>query len=172
VTRTSISVTRTTTFAASLATILVSSAIASAQTAPTFEKKNYNYSEWAKGRFSEAVTVSFSGPAKMIFLAGVGAEDENGKPGDIRHKDDFVAQCRYAYDKIKRALEKNGAGFGDIVKIVSYVTDMRFQADYGRCRSEIFGATPPPAHTLLNIVQLAWPGMMVEVDVTAMVPLR
>jgi 2-iminobutanoate/2-iminopropanoate deaminase len=148
------------------------SAAASAQTAPSFEKKNYNYSEWAKGRFSEAVTVTFSGPAKIIFLAGVGAEEENGKPGDIRAKDDFVAQCKYAYDKIKRALEKNGAGFGDIVKIVSYVTDMRFQADYGKCRSEIFGATPPPAHTLLNIVQLAWPGMMVEVDVTAMVPAK
>jgi 2-iminobutanoate/2-iminopropanoate deaminase len=148
------------------------SAAASAQTAPAFEKKNYNYSEWAKGRFSEAVTVSFSGPAKMIFLAGVGAEEENGKPGDIRAKDDFVGQCKYAYDKIRRALEKNGAGFGDIVKIVSYITDMRYQADYGKCRSEIFGATPPPAHTLLNIVQLAWPGMMVEVDVTAMVPLK
>jgi 2-iminobutanoate/2-iminopropanoate deaminase len=161
------------TFALSvIASVATLSAAASAQTAPAFEKRNYNYSEWAKGRFSEAVTVSFSGPAKMIFLAGVGAEDENGKPGDIRHKDDFVAQCRYAYDKIRRALENNGAGFGDIVKIVSYVTDMRFQADYGRCRSEVFGATPPPAHTLLNIVQLAWPGMMVEVDVTAMVPLK
>jgi enamine deaminase RidA (YjgF/YER057c/UK114 family) len=165
--------TRTVVFATSLtAMIFACAATCSAQTALGFEKRNYNYSEWAKGRFSEAVTVSFSGPAKMIFLAGVGGEDENGKPGDIRHKDDFVAQCRYAYDKIKRALEKNGAGFADIVKIVSYVTDMRFQADYGRCRSEIFGSTPPPAHTLLNIVQLAWPGMMVEVDVTAMVPLN
>ena len=165
--------TRTALAAASLAAMMVALTMhASSQTAPAFEKKNYNYSEWAKGRFSEAVTVSFSGPAKMIFLAGVGAEEENGKPGDIRAKDDFVAQCRYAYDKIKRALEKNGAGLGDIVKIVSYVTDMRFQADYGKCRSEIFGATPPPAHTLLNIVQLAWPGMMVEVDVTAMVPVK
>lgn len=161
------------TFAASLAVAIAAcSATASAQTAPMFEKKNYNYSEWANGRFSEAVTVSFAGPAKMIFLAGVGAEDENGKPGDIRHKDDFSAQCRYAYDKIRRALEKNGAGFGDVVKIVSYVTDMRFQTDYGKCRSEVFGPVPPPAHTLLNIVQLAWPGMMVEVDVTAMVPLK
>jgi 2-iminobutanoate/2-iminopropanoate deaminase len=53
-----------------------------AQSAPAFEKKNYNYAEWAKGRFSEVVTAT--GPAKMIFLAGVGAEDENGKPGD-RH---------------------------------------------------------------------------------------
>ena len=138
--------------------------------AQTFEKKNYNYSEWTKGRFSEAVTVI--GPGKMIFLAGVGAEDENGAPGTILHKGDFGAQCKYAYDKIKRALEKNGAGFGDVVKIVSYLTDMRHQADYGKCRSEAFGVNPPPAHTLLNITQLAWPGMMVEVDVTAMVPLK
>jgi hypothetical protein len=57
---------------------------ASAQAAPAgVEKKNYNYSEWTKGRFSEAVTVT--GPGKMIFLAGVGAEDENGAPGTSGH---------------------------------------------------------------------------------------
>jgi 2-iminobutanoate/2-iminopropanoate deaminase len=156
--------------ALALSVVALVSTSALAQNAPVFEKKNYNYAEWAKGRFSEVVTAT--GPAKMIFLAGVGAEDENGKPGDILHKDNFAAQCKYAYDKIKRLLEKHGAGFGDVVKIVSYVTDMRYQADYGKCRSEVFGATPPPAHTLLNIVQLAWPGMLVEVDVTAMVPLK
>jgi enamine deaminase RidA (YjgF/YER057c/UK114 family) len=138
--------------------------------AQTFEKKNYNYSEWAKGRFSEAVTVT--GPGKMIFLAGVGAEDENGKGGDILHKGDFYAQCKYAFDKIKRALDKNGATLNDIVKMVTYVTDMRHQAEFGKCRTETFGTTTMPAHTLLNIVQLAWPGMMIEVDVTAMVPLK
>ena len=140
------------------------------QGATAFEKKNYNYSEWTKGRFSEAVTVT--GPAKLIFLAGVGSEDENGKGGDIMHKGDFLGQCLYAYDKIKRALAKNGAGMTDIVKITTYVTDMRFQADYGKCRSEAFGDAPPPAHTFVNITQLAWPGMLVEVDVTAVVPLK
>src|ERR1700687_5502635 len=125
--------------AASLA--IAFAVLTTAASAQTLEKKNFNYSEWTKGRFSEAVTVT--GPAKMIFLAGVGAEDENGKGGDILYKGDFDAQCKYAYDKIKRALGKNGAGFGDVVKIVSYVTDMRYQADYGKCRSEIFGAAPP-----------------------------
>jgi hypothetical protein len=52
--------------------------------AQSFEKNNYNYSDWTKGRFSEAVTVT--GPGKMIFLAGVGAEDENGKGGDFSIK--------------------------------------------------------------------------------------
>jgi enamine deaminase RidA (YjgF/YER057c/UK114 family) len=150
--------------------ILVLIVMPTAVPAQTFEKKNYNYSDWTKGRFSEAVTVV--GPGKMIFLAGVGAEDENGKGGDILHKGDFTAQCKYSFDKIKRALEKNGAGLGDIVKMVSYLTDVRFQPDFGKCRQEVFGSTPMPAHTLLTIVQLAWPGMLVEVDVTAMVPLK
>jgi enamine deaminase RidA (YjgF/YER057c/UK114 family) len=151
-------------------TILSLAAAPSVTSAQTLEKKNYNYSEWTKGRFSEAVTLI--GPGKMIFLAGVGSEDENGKGGDILHKGDFTAQCKYAFDKIKRALEKNGATLGDIVKMVTYMTDVRYQPDFGRCRQETFGATPMPAHTLLTISQLAWPGMLVEIDVTAAVPLK
>jgi 2-iminobutanoate/2-iminopropanoate deaminase len=138
-----------------------------AQTNPPLEKKNYTYSEWTKGRFSEAVTVA--GPGKMIFLAGVGSEDEGATPGIIRYKDDFTGQCRYAYDKIKRLLERHGATLGDVVKMVTYVTDIRYQADYGKCRVEAFGSHPLPAHTFLNINQLAWPGMIVEIDVTAMI---
>ena len=38
-------------------TILSLAAAASLASAQTFEKKNYNYSEWTKGRFSEAVTL-------------------------------------------------------------------------------------------------------------------
>src|ERR1700761_2224012 len=117
--------------------------------AQTFEKKHYNYSDWTKGRFSEAVTVT--GPGKMIFLAGVGAEDENGKGGDILHQGDCMAQCKSAYAKIKRVLEKQGATMGDIVKMTTYLTDMRNQADYGKCRVEAFGSSPLPAHTLVNI---------------------
>lgn len=150
-----------------LAALAAASTTASAQ---ALEKKHFNYSEWTKGRFSEAVTVT--GPGKWIFLAGVGAEDENGKGGDILHKGDFMGQCRYAYDKIKRLLDKQGATLGDVAKMVTYITDARYQPDYGKCRVEAFGNNPLPAHTLINISQLAWPGMMVEVDVTAVVPLR
>jgi len=154
------------------AALVVLSLAAMPATAPaqTFEKQNYNYSEWAKGRFSEAVTVT--GPGKMIFLAGVGSENENGQGGDILYKGDFTAQCKYAFDKIKRALDKNGATLGDVMKMVTYMTDVRYQADFGKCRQETFGATPMPAHTLLTISQLAWPGMMIEIDATAMVPLK
>jgi len=52
---------------------------------------------------------------------------------------------------------------------VSYLTTCASRPNYGKCRSEVFARDTAPAHTLLNIVQLAWPGMMVEVDVTAVV---
>src|ERR1700741_2442406 len=102
-----------------------------------FEKKNFNYSPWTKGLFSEVVTVSH--PGKMIFLAGVGAEDESGGRGAIRHLGDFDGQCRYAYDKIKRLLAAQGATMNDIVKVVTYVTDIRNQAQAGKCRAEALG---------------------------------
>jgi 2-iminobutanoate/2-iminopropanoate deaminase len=141
-----------------------------ASQAQTFEKKEYNYSEWTKGRFSEAVAVV--GPGKMIFLAGVGAENESGPAGDILHKGNVIEQCKYAFDKIRRALQKNGAELGDIVKMVTYLTDMRASADFGKCRQDTFGTTPLPAHTLVNVSQLAWPGMLIEIDVTAVVSLK
>ena len=56
--------------------------------------------------------------------------------------------------------------------MVSYLTDVRNQPDYGKCRVEAFGIYPLPAHTLLTISQLAWPGMILEIDVTAVVPLK
>jgi enamine deaminase RidA (YjgF/YER057c/UK114 family) len=134
---------------------------------PDFEKRNYNYSAWAKERFSDVVTVC--GPGTMIFLAGVGAEDENGKIGAILYPGDVLGQCRYAFDKIKRTLARHRATMADVVKIVAYVTDIRSAGDYFKCLSEALGDAPRPAHTFLNINQLAHPGMLVEIDVTAFV---
>lgn len=132
-----------------------------------FEKHNYNYSEWAKERFSDVVTVS--GPAAFIFLAGVGAEDEKGPIGTILYPGDVLGQCRYAFDKIKRNLARHRATVADIVKIVTYVTDIRSAAVYFKCLAEALGDAPRPAHTFLNINQLAHPGMLVEIDVTAVI---
>ena len=62
-------------------------------------KKHYNYGRWTKGRFSEAVTVT--GPAKMVFLAGIGSEHE--QTGKIMYPGDFDAQCRYAYQEAEKS---------------------------------------------------------------------
>src|SRR3984893_8379291 len=134
-----------------------------------YEKKSYNYAEWAKGRFSEVVTVK--NPGKIIYMGGVGAEDETSSQGGvIRHLGDFGAQCRYAWDKIKRLLAKHDATVDNIDKVVTYVTDIRHFFDAGKCRAEAYAGAAQPAGTFLVVTALAWPGMLIEVDVTASTP--
>ena len=135
----------------------------------TYEKKSYNYAEWAKGRFSEVVTVRNAG--KIIYLGGVGSEDENSAQGGVmRHLGDFGAQCRYAWDKIKRLLEKHGATVENIDKVITYMTDVRDFFEAGKCQTEAFAGVIQPAGTVVVVSALVWPGMLLEVDVTAATP--
>jgi 2-iminobutanoate/2-iminopropanoate deaminase len=150
--------------------VLTVTATAQPKTGDTaYEKKSYNYAEWAKGRFSEVVTVRNAG--KVIYLGGVGSEDEaSAQGGVIRHLGDFGAQCRYAWDKIKRLLAKHGATVENIDKVVTYMTDVRDFAEAGKCQTEAFAGAIQPAGTVVVVSALVWPGMLLEVDVTASTP--
>ena len=151
---------------AAIAALLLAGVVATPAVAQqAFRKENFHYNEWTKGRFAEAVTVT--GPAKWVYLAGVGAEAE--KDGSILHLGDFMAQCRYAYDKIRKALAANGASLADVVKMTSYVVDIRDRDALNKCRAEAFAGVPLPAHTFLAVSQLARPGMLVEIDIVAAV---
>jgi enamine deaminase RidA (YjgF/YER057c/UK114 family) len=147
--------------------VLSVTATSQSQTGDTaYEKKSYNYAEWAKGRFSEVVTVRNAG--KVLYLGGVGSEDETSAQGGvIRHLGDFGAQCRYAWDKIKRLLAKHGATVENIDKVVTYMTDVRDFAEAGKCQTEAFAGAIQPAGTVVVVSALVWPGMLLEVDVTA-----
>jgi enamine deaminase RidA (YjgF/YER057c/UK114 family) len=134
----------------------------------SFEKKNYNYGSWTKGRFSEVVTVT--GPGKMIFLAGIGAEHE--ETGEIMYPGDFPAQLQYAYRKLAALLDRHGATMADVVKQVSYYVDVRYTKEGVAIRAAAYGDAPLPAHTSLTVSALAWPGMLCEIDVIAVVPLK
>jgi len=126
---------------------LGSNALSIAQSSSNFEKKNFNYNEWTKGKFSEVVTVT--NPGKFIFLAGIGPEREGD--GKIVHEGNFMEQCRYAYMKIKKLLDMQGATMNDVVRIMTYTTDVRFFQDGLKCRAEAFGSAPIPASTFLVV---------------------
>jgi enamine deaminase RidA (YjgF/YER057c/UK114 family) len=151
--------------------VAVGLAVLTSAKAEELEVKRFNPSEWTKGVFTEIITVN--GPGKTIYLAGVGAEDETAPAGafaPIRHLGDPYEQCRYAYDKIKRALAAHGGTLADVVKQVVYVTDIRYQASVAKCRREAYANGPIPINTFLVISGLAIQGMLLEIDVTAVVP--
>lgn len=135
--------------------------------ADIFNKSAHPSAAWSRNLFSEVVTTS--GPGKTLYLSGIGAEALGEQPGDIQHVGNVYAQTRLAYKKAAQVLARHGAGLGDVVKITAYLLDARSFADYHRARQEAFEGLPLPAHTLLVITALAWPGMMVEVDLTAVV---
>ena len=142
----------------------VSQAQRAEPTTGAFQKQT-KFGVWSKNIFADAVTVT--GPAKTIYLAGMGSEDATS--GTILYQGDFLEQCRYSYAKIKKILATQGATMADIVKVTTYVTDMRYGPDYSKCFAEAMSGVVLPTHTLVNISQLAWPGMMIEVDATAVV---
>lgn len=128
--------------------------------------KHNVYGEWSRELFADASIVE--GPARTIFVAGMGAED----PGDghIHFPGDCAAQTRMAYDKIKRILGQQRADLGNVVRTVAYLTDMRDKEAYEAEQRRALDGLEPPPHSLIGVSSLAWPGMVVEIEVTAVLP--
>ena len=99
-----------------------------------------------------------------IYVAGQTASEDQGVagPGDIR------VQTRTALERIRTILDAAGASMKDVVKTTVYVTDMRYREAYGEVRQE-FWPTDPPASTLVQIVGLATPGALIEIEAIAVV---
>ena len=95
-----------------------------------------------------------------IFLAGHTAIDNNGAvvfPGDP------VAQCRYTLEALERTLKTLASSLRDLVKITVYVTDVRYRQELHEVRKTFF-APPYPVSTLVEVSQLVFPGLTVEID--------
>ena len=133
--------------------------------AENFQKQVHPSAAWSRDLFAEVVTVN--GPGTTLYLSGIGAEALGDRAGDIQHIGDVYLQTRLAYEKAAQVLAKHGGSLADVVKITAYLLDARSFPDYHRARREAFQGLLPPAHTLLVISALAWPGMLVEVDLTA-----
>src|SRR5688500_15905755 len=95
--------------------------------------------------------IRISQPQAILFLSGQVAYTADGKPA---HRGDFAAQARGAYQAIKALVECQGGTMANIVKITTYVTDMRYRADLAPSRVRVFG-TKGPASTRVETPALA-----------------
>jgi len=101
-----------------------------------------------------------------IYIAGQVSQDEHGQlvgPGDI------VAQANQVFENIAKALAAAGAGFSDVVKFTTYVTDPRYREALRDVRSKYLGNNPPPASTLVVVAGLALPEYLLEIEAIAVV---
>jgi reactive intermediate/imine deaminase len=103
---------------------------------------------------------------KTVYIAGQVAFDGSGA---LVGKGDFAAQTRQVMENLKAALAAAGATFANVVKVNTYVTDMSQIAALREIRAAYFG-TNPPASTLVQVVGLARPDLMIEIEAIAVVP--
>ena len=113
--------------------------------------------------YSQGIKVSQS--QSILFLSGQVAYTADGAPA---HCGDFKAQARGAYQAIKDLVESQGGTMANVVKLTTYVTDMRYRVDLPPIREEFFGKKGP-ASTLVEISALAHPDWMIEIEALAVI---
>lgn len=118
-------------------------------------------SEFDPPGYAQAVKVE--GARTILYLSGQVAYDPNG---GAAHAGDFKAQARAALQAVKAQVEAGGGTMRDIVKVNTYLTDIRHRADYGAIREEFFGRKMP-ASTLVQVVALAQPEFLIEIEAIA-----
>jgi reactive intermediate/imine deaminase len=110
--------------------------------------------------------VEVTGPARMIYIAGQIALDKDGK---VVGAGDMKAQAEQVFKNLEAALTAAGAKFSDVVKMNTYVTDMDKAPAVREVRARYFGTTTP-ASTLVQVVRLARPEFLLEIEVIAALP--
>jgi enamine deaminase RidA (YjgF/YER057c/UK114 family) len=111
--------------------------------------------------YTQAVRVT--GASTILFLSGQVSYD---KDGGVLHRGDFKGQAREAFRAIKALVEAAGGTMSSIVKLNTYITDVRYRADLVPVRQEFFSGKSP-ASTLVAVSALAHPDWMIEIEAIA-----
>ena len=109
--------------------------------------------------------VEVTAPAKIVYVAGQIALD---KDGNVVGAGDMKAQAEQVFKNLQAALTAAGAKFADVVKMNTYVTDMAQAPAVREVRARYF-TDVTPARTLVQVVRLARPEFLLEIEVVAVV---
>lgn len=128
------------------------------------ERTAVNPWEWSVSMgFNQGEVVS--GEARTLFCAGQTSVDAEGVP---QHDGDMAEQLALALDNLEAVLEQGGMGLGDLVRLNIYTTDVDGLLEhYGVLAARTSAAQVAPPGTLLGVARLAYPGLLVELEGTA-----
>jgi enamine deaminase RidA (YjgF/YER057c/UK114 family) len=111
--------------------------------------------------------VETSGPARTIYISGqVGIKPDGKIAGDFR------AQAVQSMDNLKSALAAVGASVEHVVKITNYFVDMSHLPIFLQVRDSVFDVNARPASTVVQVVRLAMPELLFEIEAIAVVPAK
>ena len=117
--------------------------------------------------FTQVVSIESAG-VKTIYISGQVAIDREGK---VVGKGDLGAQAGQVFENLSLALESAGAKPEDVVKMNTYVVNMKPEdgKTVGLARKKWFSQENLPASTMVGVVSLVAPDFLLEVEAIAVV---
>ena len=106
-----------------------------------------------------------TGAKSLLICSG---QTPNDAEGIAQHAGDMGAQIALAFDNVETVLKQAGWQVSDIVQIRYYTLDVdRFLEESGALMARLEAAGCKPASTLLGVSRLAFPDLLVEIEVLA-----
>lgn len=129
------------------------------------ERTAVNPWEWSiKLGYNQAEVIDSA--TRQLICAGQTAVDENGSP---QHPGDMRAQISMALDNLEAVLTVAGMKLSNVVKLGIYATDVDEALKNFDLMGMRFGPHKvSPPMTLLGVTRLAIPGLLFEIEATAM----
>jgi enamine deaminase RidA (YjgF/YER057c/UK114 family) len=114
--------------------------------------------------------VAVAAGSRHVYIAGQVATDQDGEP---QEPGDLAGQVGSALRNVHQGLASTGATFDDVVRLTFYVTGWApekidaFMAGVGSVAAELGLPMPMPPASLIGVESLFEPGVLVEVEATA-----
>ncbi len=128
------------------------------------ERTAINPVSWSKEMgFNQGEVVS--GHTRTLYISGQAAMSDDGEP---RHVGDMAAQLALSIDNLEAVLREAGMSLANLVRLNVHTTDVDLLfPHYGVLASRLAAARVMPTTTMLGVTRLAIPGLMVELEGTA-----
>jgi enamine deaminase RidA (YjgF/YER057c/UK114 family) len=126
------------------------------------EQRQINPWKWQdQYGFSQGIEVSNA--SRVLYCAGQASVDDMGKPV---HAGDMRKQIEQAFRNLDTVLKAAGFGLANVVRLNYYTTDIEGFLSASDTVQECLAGSAPPG-TLLGVGKLAFPGLMIEIEATA-----
>jgi enamine deaminase RidA (YjgF/YER057c/UK114 family) len=128
------------------------------------DQRKINPWKW-QDRYAFSQGIEVTNARSVLYCAGQASVDDQGNPV---HAGDMRKQLDQAFRNLETVLEASGYGLANVVRLNYYTTDVdAFLGASDIVGSRLAQAACQPSGTLLGVTKLAFPGLMVEIEATA-----
>jgi enamine deaminase RidA (YjgF/YER057c/UK114 family) len=106
----------------------------------------------------------FEGPAKVVYISGQVARNENGETVGIGSVEE---QTRQVFKNISSIVSSLGGDLGRVIKLNIFTTRLDQVPTIRKVRDEYFAGKELPCSTLVGVTGLVSPDFLIEIEAVA-----